>query len=418
MKNWTFGFLFSLVWVLPAWGKTVLQVEGARFRPLQIAVPDFVATSVDEKALALQMVKTIREDLDVCGVFKVLDPKSYIPNLKDWSSIGAEALVKTKFKMVGQDLKVEVVASQVGLTNESMSKSYQAIASGSGKLAHKISDDIYQYFTGEPGPFSTQIAAVKLTEQGKQIVLLDMDGKNPRQVTKASSINILPTIVPEGNAILYTSYMNKRSELFSIGVDGANLKSISARPGINTGASVSPDKTKIALTLSKDGDSEIYVANRDGSNPVRLTKSHGIDTSPSWSPDGKQIAFVSARSGNPQVYVMNADGSNPKRLTFQGKYNQTPRWSPKGNMIVFTGRDEQNVFDIFSVDPATSKVSRITQGQGSNEEPCFAPNGRLIAFTSTRNGSRDLYVGNLDGSFQRRITQNGSYWTPSWGPLP
>jgi TolB protein len=114
--------------------------------------------------------------------------------------------------------------------------------------------------------------------------------------------------------------------------------------------------------------------------------------------------------------MMDKDGANPKRLTFHGKYNQTPRISPKGDFIAFTGRDEEKKFDVFLFEIKTGTITRVTQDQGNNEDPWFSPNGRLVVFTSTRDGKRDLYVSTLDGNLQKRVTFDGGYWTPSWGP--
>lgn len=414
--------------------KPIIRVEGARFRPLQIALPEFSfeqnGDSILAKSIALQLTASIRQYLEFSGVFAVLDPKSYLADpkkeplsrsyikMQQWSDIGAEGLVKGQVKVTAGKLNVDVAIHQVGTALDSEQKKYQVTPQDLKKLSLKISQDIYGYFTGEDGPFFSQIVAGKSLPSGKQLVVMDMDGKNQRQVTKQSNLNLLPTLTPEGDSILFTSYLKKNPDLFSIRTDGTDLKVISSHPGLNLGASVSPDKTKIALTLSLGGDSEIYTMDRSGKNLQRLTNSRGIDTSPSWSHDGKQIAFVSDRSGNPQVYLMNADGSSPQRLTFQGKYNQTPRFGSRGDYLVFTGRDERMVFDIFLFDLKTKKISRITQEQGRNEEPSFAPNGRLIVFTSTRNGLRDLYLSNLDGTFQKRLTNDGRYWTPSFGPLP
>jgi TolB protein len=113
---------------------------------------------------------------------------------------------------------------------------------------------------------------------------------------------------------------------------------------------------------------------------------------------------------------MNADGSDVRRRTFQGTYNQTPDWSPLGDLIAFTARDERNAFDLFTVSTKTGEVKRLTQDQGNNEEPTFAPNGRLIIFTSTRLGAPHLFVMTTDGSAQLPLpADRGSYATPDWG---
>jgi TolB protein len=147
---------------------------------------------------------------------------------------------------------------------------------------------------------------------------------------------------------------------------------------------------------------------------TRLTDSSGIDTSPSWLPDGTKIAFVSDRSGSPQIYIMNSDGTGVKKVTNRGKYNQTPDWSPKGDKIAFTGRDESGNYDIFVSDVKTGDLTRVTQKQGRNEDPTFSPDGRFLAFASTRDGGSQIFVSNLDGSFQQKITEKGTNTSPFW----
>ena len=360
--------------------QNAIRVEQARFRPFQISV-------TGDKQLASQVLSA----LELSGVFKESTPAT------------AEGHVLIK---VGKG-KVSVVANKKMLSyNEG---SFRA-------LSHQIANDIYEHFTGQKGMFNSQIAASKMTPQGKQIVLMDFDGHDEREVTKSSNINILPTISPSGNEIFFTSYIHKNPDLFSIGTNGSDLKTISNYKGLNSGASFSPNGKTIALTLSTSGKGDIYLLDLATKEKTLLSPGNGLNTSPSFSPDGSQIAFVSNRSGNPHVYMMNKDGSNPKRITFQGKYNQAPKWSPLGDLIVFTARDERNVFDIFLVDVKSGKISRVTQDQGNNEEASFAPNGQMLVFTSTRNGHRELYVSNLDGSFQKKISSAGDYWTPYWGP--
>jgi TolB protein len=116
---------------------------------------------------------------------------------------------------------------------------------------------------------------------------------------------------------------------------------------------------------------------------------------------------------------MNADGSDQRRLTFKGNYNQTPRWSPRGDQIAFTARDERKVFDVFLVSPETGKISRVTQDQGlTNEEPSWAPNGRLLVLVSDRGGRQQLVVTNPAGDRQKVVTSAAAgIAAPVWGPF-
>jgi TolB protein len=72
--------------------------------------------------------------------------------------------------------------------------------------------------------------------------------------------------------------------------------------------------------------------------------------------------------------------------------------------------------DIYTVSPKSGEVQRLTFG-GKNESPDFSPDGRMIVFSSSRQGRPALYVMQANGANPRRITfMNGEQTSPSWGP--
>lgn len=402
------------------------DIEGGEFRPFPIAIPDVRTApgSEAQKKAAETIAKVVRNDLALTGAFEVLNPKSFIDTdgitqstvrFPDWLNVKAAGLVKAQLKEEGGKLSVELHGFEVAAAKEGLTKTVSG--SDARALGHEISDEIFRYYTGEPGVFRTKLAYVKRVQGQKQVFMADMDGDGVTQVTKDGGLNLLPSFTPDGRSLLFTSYRMDNPDLFELVLGDGSMKRLSSRPGLNTGGRVSPDNTRIALTLSLDGNSELYLLDRAGAVVKRLTSSWAIDTSPSWSPDGKQIAFVSSRAGNPQLYVMSADGGDAKRITFQGTYNQTPAFSPRGTHVAFTARDERNVFDIFVVDLRSNEIKRVTQDQGNNEEPAFSPNGRMLVFSTTRGGSRQLVVSNLEGTKQTIISAGGEHSSPSWGPF-
>jgi len=146
----------------------------------------------------------------------------------------------------------------------------------------------------------------------------------------------------------------------------------------------------------------------------RLTKNWGIDVSPAFSPDGNKMVFVSNRSGSPQLYVLDLITNQVERLTYEGNYNTSPAWS-KLNRILFTGSADGN-FDIYTISPDGKNLCRVTQGQGNNEDPCWSPDGRYIAFSSNRlGGNYHIFIANANGENQRQITFfKGDQLSPSW----
>ncbi|MGH2740496.1 MAG: TolB family protein, partial [Actinomycetota bacterium] len=166
---------------------------------------------------------------------------------------------------------------------------------------------------------------------------------------------------------------------------------------------LSPDGTRIAFTSTRDGNREIYVMNADGSQPIRLTDRLGADEDPTWSPDGRWIAYESTHEGNRDVYVLNTEGrGNPTRLTMHQDPDCYPAWSPMGTMIAFARGHGQDGLDLYLLDLETGDLRRLTTDGG--QEPAWSPDGSRIAFMSNRTGDWEIYVINVDGSNERRLT--------------
>lgn len=400
-----------------------LEISGARFRPLPIAL----APIAREDDAARQLQATLREDLEVSGLFELLDPKSFLADPKKegmtaatidfskWTAVGADALVKASVTGEANALKVDYRLFDVLAGRELLRRTYTGPATQARSFAHEWADALVEHFTGEPGIFRTRLVFTRRVGDGKQLWVSDFDGRNASRLT-TGELDLLPSWSPDGRQVLYTSYRSGSPMLHLVDVASRAVRALPERGDLQTGGAFSPDGKRIALTMSQDGNSDIYVMNADGTGMTALTRTRETESSPVWSPDGKRIAFVSTRSGDPQIFVANADGTGVQRLTFQGRYNQTPDWSPRGDLIAFTARDERNVFDLFVVNVETKKIQRLTQDQGQNEEPSFSPNGRHIVFTSTRTGQKRLWIMNADGTNQRPLAFDGDASTPAWGP--
>jgi TolB protein len=71
-------------------------------------------------------------------------------------------------------------------------------------------------------------------------------------------------------------------------------------------------------------------------------------------------------------------------------------------------------FDIFLFDVTTATVTQLTNTAGSNEDPCWSPDGYRLAFSSTRDGRSDIYSMMWDGTDVRRLTYKGTCTSPAW----
>jgi TolB protein len=409
----------------PSWGqqREYTEIAGSGQSLYRIAVaPVLSSPLVSAKARILQSV--LANDLVLVGLFKVLDPRGFLANLKtegtridpkSWANVGAQAVVKARATGAGGGrLRVSWYLYDVGRgARPVVQKTYTD--KNPRALAHRFGDDIVKYYTKGPGIFLSKIAFAQPSrrQRSSQIYAMDFDGYGIRRVSRTGKQNVLPDWSPQGS-IAYTSFLWRNPDVYVVSAGGGRAKRISKHRGLNTGAAWSPDGKKIALTLSKDGNAEIYLISPSGQVLRRLTRHPGIDTSPTWSPDGSKIAFVSNRAGSPQIYVMSASGGGVRRLTFAGNYNQEPDWCPRREtpLVAFTGRDDKGRYDIFTIDVKSGAVKRLTQGQGSNKSPSWAPNGRVLVFASSRGG---LWISNADGLNQHQIYR-GPAETPSWSP--
>jgi TolB protein len=380
--------------------------------------------AVGDADLVGPAAETERRDLDLVGLFRVLDPASFPDSLMKeglgfssdyWSQVGAQGVAKMRTAREGGGIVVEGRLYQVGRGEAPvLTKTYHG--SELRPLVHMWANDIVAKFTGMPGIFGSRIAFA-MTGKSQEIATVGMDGQELHVVTQMKSQCLLPALSPSGGQIAFNSFLRGGADLWLVSTGGGRARRISDRPGLNTGATWLGGNT-LAVTLSYEGNAEIYkISAADGKVLGRLTSApSSIDTSPSASPGGDQIAFVSDRQGTPQIYLMPSSGGAAKRITFQGNYNQTPRFSPRKDtpMIAFTGRDERLVFDIFVYDLRTGRIDRVTQGAGSNYDPAWSPDGRLLVYASSRGG---MFIKNLQTQKEFQIYKGGAK-NPSWGPPP
>ena len=225
---------------------------------------------------------------------------------------------------------------------------------------------------------------------------------------------VVASTVSEGKIAFTSERLGKyESKVYLMNADGSDQTEMTGPITINNIAardhcpSFSPDGTKIAFYSSRTMHAEIYIVDIWG-NIIQLTTDPHDNAWPSWSPDGKKIAFVSNRDGNYQIYVMNTDGSNQTRLTDDTANDLNPRWLPNGS-IIFTS-DINHTPYIINVDG-----SGLLQFNGP--DGVWAPDNSKIAFISTVNGYRQIFISNIDGSNQTMLTNdNYDNLYPAWSP--
>ena len=137
-----------------------------------------------------------------------------------------------------------------------------------------------------------------------------------------------------------------------------------------------------------------------------------------------RIAFHSNRDGNWNIYLMNPDGTGQTRLTDDPAADSWPSWSPDGRRIAFISSrddpdpdDDESVWEIYLMNADGSDQTRLTFDSAWHSLPRWSPDGRRIAFQSHQDSNWEIYVMIADGSGQTRVTNNSVVdGVPSWSP--
>jgi TolB protein len=410
--------------------------------PPRLAVPPFVALAAADgrpadkevQEAAATIGRVLWDDLSFEREFALIprDVLATVPQptsmfdvpFDRWRELNVDGVVVGTVRKTTTGVEVEVRLFNARNREVAFGRQYSGPIASRRRYAHRISDELHETQRALKGVAQTRLTfnsdrsgermAGTVEARGvKEIFISDYDGEGQQQITTNRSLNITSVWSPDGRSIAYTSYRRGQPNIFIANIFDGTALQLTQDADQNWTPAWSPDGTRIAFSSTRHGNSEIYVANRDGSNVRRLTNHPANDITPTWSPSGTQIAFTSSRRGEPQIYVMDTDGLNLTQITSES-YADRPTWSPAPyNSIAYAARTGPGN-DIKVINMATRVVTQLTFGEGTNESPSFAPNGRHIAFASSRAGKSQIFSIAQDGSNLRQLTRAGNNYQPDW----
>lgn len=246
--------------------------------------------------------------------------------------------------------------------------------------------------------------------------------RRPMQLDDLSALQNVsdPQLSPDGRTIAYvrarTDYASDSSTSDIILIATAGGEPVVTFPG--SSPRWSPDGRAIAFMGRRGQQSGLFVRTIPSGVERFLVSppqtDHWLGRSPknwAWSPDGSMIAYVAAEAPAPpvsdgpkvfsrimyktrtgfsddrktHVYVIEAAGGTPRCLTCGGYDEHSIAWAPDSKRIAFVSdrsSDPDNTYmnDIFTVDVATAKSTRITRTSSAEFSPRFSPDGRWISY--------------------------------------
>jgi TolB protein len=408
-----------------------LDVTQGNIQPIPIALPDFLALGLPDPNVARAATQVIAANLQRSGLFAPIDQGTYLerisnidntPRFADWRQVNAQALVTGRLTQSEGRLKAEFRLWDVFAGQQLHGQQYSTTPDNWRRIAHIISDAIYEKLTGEKGYFDSRVVFVD--ESGpknrrvKRLALMDQDGANVRYLTRGEDLVLTPRFSSSADTITYMSYAGQGDpKVYLMNIETGQRELVTNFPGMSFSPRFSPDGQRVIFSLQRGSNSNLFVMDLRSKATMRLTDTAVIDTAPSYSPDGAQICFESDRGGKQQVYVMAASGGAAQRISFGDGAYSTPVWSPRGDYIAFT-KQAAGRFAIGVMKPDGSGERLLTEGY-HNEGPTWCPNGRVLMFFRDPGGEGGpaLYTVDITGRNELRVPTPSYASDPAWSPL-
>jgi TolB protein len=364
----------------------------------------------------------VRRDIELTGMFEIIaDSKAPIGlysfddpvDVPEWQKLGAEAIVKVAARTRGNKTEVFGLAYFLNVGKDPVFQKKITVDKSEVRVtAHRITDALLGALTGRPGGFASQFTFAARWTKNQRVFRLDADGHGLEPLTDPAETAISPMWGQNGSLFFASSRDYGPFSLFSLSGKTVQRVKLPFTTSVY-GVAFSKDYARMAVTVAESGKSTIYVGLADGSGMTKASTTE-LATHPVFSPTGK-LAWIGGdpAHGSQRIYV---DG---KAVSPSGFGASAPAFcdTEDGVRLVYSvavGNDQR---DLVMSDDQGRGTARLTQGQGSNTYPACSPDGRLLAFFSTRKNQPGIYMMSLK-RFTTQLLTSKVGESLRWAALP
>ena len=264
MRKIVIIILLKLFYISNAYGLIEVDITRGNLDPLPIAVSPLHVDIKSEKfeglkvkSLGSDISSVIEKNFKSTGLFNPLKKDAFVqkpdiahikPRFEDWRLIKAQALVTGKILVKDSKLKVEFRLWDLTASKEMIALAFTTTPSNWRRVAHIISDKIYERLTGENGYFDTRI--IYVSEEGpkdqrvKKLAIMDQDGANTKYLTLGNELVLTPRFNPTNQMVTYLSYFRNLPRVYLLDIETGSQEVVGNFPGMTFAPRFSPDGKK------------------------------------------------------------------------------------------------------------------------------------------------------------------------------
>jgi eukaryotic-like serine/threonine-protein kinase len=276
-------------------------------------------------------------------------------------------------------------------------------------------------------PDGRQIA-FRSERDGGGIFFTGVMGESVRRI---SDFGFNPAWSPDGKEILFATdgiynpaiRMLSRSRIFRVNLETGQQRPLPTDDAVQP--SWSPHGYRIAYWgILLSSHRVIWTIPAGGGKPVQVTDGKAIDWNPVWSPDGRYLYFASNRSGTTNLWRVPIDERSgkvqePEPVTKSAQASMLPSLARDGRRIAYTTDDSRSTLERVAFDPKSGTISSpavaITKTAQLINSCDVSRDGRWLLY-QTFLPNRNIFLIHPDGSSPRQLPVDGFNRLPRWSP--